>query len=92
MWSGTLHSSRRQRTLSGAAKTASTWIAPAKGPPDRDSATIAPLVAEPEADGWEPLCRFLGTPVLAAPYPPTNNRAEFFETVNDPADPRLLRT
>ena len=25
--------------------------------------------------GWEPLCRFLGMPVPAAPFPNTNDRA-----------------
>ncbi|MES2294152.1 MAG: sulfotransferase family protein [Pseudomonadota bacterium] len=28
-------------------------------------------------DGWEPLCKFLGLPVPAAPYPSENSRAEF---------------
>lgn len=27
--------------------------------------------------GWEPLCRFLGVPVPATPFPNTNDRAEF---------------
>lgn len=27
--------------------------------------------------GWEPLCRFIGVPVPAAPYPNVNSRAEF---------------
>ena len=35
-------------------------------------------------DGWEPLCRFLGRPIPATPYPRTNDRREFFETVADP--------
>ena len=35
-------------------------------------------------DGWEPLCRFLGKPIPATPYPRTNDRREFFETVADP--------
>ena len=35
-------------------------------------------------DGWEPLCRFLGRPIPATPYPRTNDRRQFFETVADP--------
>jgi hypothetical protein len=31
--------------------------------------------------GWEPLCRFLGKPVPAAPFPRTNSKDEFFELV-----------
>ena len=46
-------------------------------PPDR-------LLVFRAADGWEPLCRFLGKPVPATPYPRTNDRREFFETVSDP--------
>ena len=49
----------------------------ARVPPDR-------LLVFRAADGWEPLCRFLGKPVPATPYPRTNDRREFFETVNDP--------
>jgi hypothetical protein len=29
------------------------------------------------AQGWEPLCRFLGVPVLATPFPTANRRDEF---------------
>jgi hypothetical protein len=29
------------------------------------------------SDGWEPLCRFLGVPVPAAPYPKVNTTEEF---------------
>ena len=48
----------------------------ARVPPDR-------LLVFRAADGWEPLCRFLGKPVPATPYPCTSDRQEFFETVND---------
>jgi len=34
------------------------------------------LVLQP-TDGWEPLCRFLGVPVPAEPYPFTNTTEEF---------------
>ena len=30
------------------------------------------------ADGWQPLCDFLGTPVPEGPYPRSNSREEFF--------------
>jgi len=32
-------------------------------------------------EGWESLCRFLGTPVPDAPFPRTNSKEEFFELV-----------
>ena len=32
-------------------------------------------------DGWEPLCRFLGTAVPDEPFPNTNPRADFFASV-----------
>jgi hypothetical protein len=31
------------------------------------------------AEGWEPLCRFLGKPLPATPFPRTNSTAEFQE-------------
>ena len=31
--------------------------------------------------GWEPLCKFLGTPVPSEAFPQTNSRAEFWELV-----------
>jgi hypothetical protein len=33
------------------------------------------------AQGWEPLCAFLGVPVPAEPFPRTNSREEFWEHV-----------
>ncbi|WP_284735609.1 sulfotransferase [Dongia deserti] len=33
-------------------------------------------------DGWGPLCAFLGAPVPAAPFPRTNDRAEFWDLVS----------
>jgi hypothetical protein len=39
-------------------------------PPDRLLVFDAP-------DGWEPLCRFLGVPVPATPYPLTNTTQDF---------------
>lgn len=32
-------------------------------------------------DGWEPLCRFLGVPVPATPFPHHNLRADFWEVL-----------
>jgi len=32
-------------------------------------------------EGWERLCKFLGVPVPAAPYPSENSRAEFIDRV-----------
>jgi hypothetical protein len=29
------------------------------------------------SEGWEPLCRFLGVPVPATPFPAANRRDEF---------------
>lgn len=33
------------------------------------------------AEGWEPLCKFLGVPVPLAPFPSENSRAEFISRV-----------
>lgn len=33
------------------------------------------------ADGWEPLCKFLGVPVPDSPFPRSNDRASYTETV-----------
>lgn len=34
-------------------------------------------------EGWEPLCRFLGVPVPATPFPNVNDRAEFQKIKDD---------
>lgn len=46
-------------------------------------AAIAPerLLVFDVAQGWEPLCRFLGVPVPAAPFPRVNSTEEFWELV-----------
>jgi len=46
-------------------------------------ATIAPdrLLMFNVAEGWEPLCRFLGVPVPATPFPRTNSVEEFWQVV-----------
>ena len=47
------------------------------------------------ADGWEPLCAFLGVPVPDTPYPRENSRAEFqARTANagsGPPDPEAIK-
>lgn len=37
------------------------------------------------ADGWEPLCRFLGKPVPATPYPRSNTKDDFVARFRQPA-------
>jgi hypothetical protein len=37
------------------------------------------------AEGWEPLCAFLGVPVPDTPFPRTNNTAEFWDHFKPPA-------
>ncbi|MBI2717464.1 MAG: hypothetical protein HY245_11925 [Rhizobiales bacterium] len=32
-------------------------------------------------DGWPPLCRFLGRPIPAAPFPKSNNKEEFWDRI-----------
>jgi hypothetical protein len=46
--------------------------------------TIPPerLLEFEAADGWEPLCAFLGVPVPDEPFPRTNSRDEFWEHAN----------
>ena len=46
-------------------------------------AVIAPerLLVFDVAQGWEPLCRFLGVPVPAVPFPRVNSTEEFWEVV-----------
>jgi hypothetical protein len=41
------------------------------------------LVLDP-SDGWEPLCAFLDKAVPDEPFPRSNNRIEFFETLANP--------
>jgi hypothetical protein len=47
-----------------------TQVVTAAIPPQR-------LLIHRVGEGWEPLCRFLGVPVPAAPFPSENSRAEF---------------
>lgn len=43
-------------------------------PPER-------LLVYEAKEGWEPLCRFLGVPVPAAPYPRANTREDFLNLI-----------
>jgi hypothetical protein len=45
-------------------------------PPER-------LLVYEVAQGWEPLCRFLGRPVPATPFPRVNSTAEFWELIQN---------
>lgn len=49
-------------------------------------ATIPPerLLVFEAAQGWEPLCAFLGVPVPATPFPRTNSREEFWTHAEAP--------
>jgi hypothetical protein len=49
-------------------------------------ATIPPerLLVFEAAQGWEPLCAFLGLPVPATPFPRTNSREEFWTHAEAP--------
>ncbi|MBW8783562.1 MAG: hypothetical protein JF593_02810 [Novosphingobium sp.] len=54
-------------------------------PPER-------LLVFEAAEGWEPLCAFLGVPVPDAPFPRTNSREEFWshiEKIAPPADAQV---
>jgi hypothetical protein len=42
-----------------------------------DSVPAEKLLVYRPGDGWDPLCRFLGVPVPATPYPRTNSTEEF---------------
>ena len=41
------------------------------------------------AEGWEPLCAFLGKPVPDAPFPRTNATHQFWESVGDVMPPPI---
>ena len=47
----------------------------------RAAIPAAQLLEFSAGDGWEPLCAFLGQPVPEAPFPRTNNCAEFWDIV-----------
>jgi hypothetical protein len=60
---------------------------------DEVKATIPPerlLVFEP-AQGWEPLCAFLGVPVPGEPFPRVNDAADFQSHARARFGPMLLR-
>jgi hypothetical protein len=39
------------------------------------------------AQGWEPLCKFLGVPVPDSPFPKVNSREEMQARISQPVDP-----
>jgi len=47
----------------------------------RAAVPAASLLVFEVKQGWEPLCKFLGVPVPATPFPKTNNREDFWELV-----------
>jgi hypothetical protein len=53
-------------------------------PPDR-------LLVWSPADGWEPLCEFVGEPVPSTPIPHVNDRATFEDRLNEGAIATLVR-
>jgi len=50
---------------------------------DEVRATVPPeqLLVYDVAEGWEPLCAFLGVPVPDTPFPHLNRRAQFWESL-----------
>lgn len=57
----------------------------------RQSVPAERLLVWSPADGWEPLCEFVGAPVPAAPLPHVNDRAMFANRVNEGAIATLVR-
>jgi hypothetical protein len=43
------------------------------------------------AQGWQPLCRFLGVPVPDAPFPKVNSREEMQARMSKPTDPESFK-
>lgn len=69
-----------QQTFHGAADKNAILAAYRKRQDDVRAAIAPPrLLVFDVAQGWAPLCRFLEKPVPAAPFPRTNNVAEFWE-------------
>jgi hypothetical protein len=48
----------------------------------KDSLPEERLLVFSPADGWAPLCRFLGAPVPDGPFPQSNRRDEFFANMD----------
>lgn len=70
IWDGTFHGRFEDRAYAVARFTQHVAEVQRTVPPDR-------LLVFDVRDGWEPLCRFLGVPVPAEPFPHLNDRAEF---------------
>jgi hypothetical protein len=52
----------------------------------RKTIPAARLLEFEAADGWEPLCAFLGVPVPGEPFPRTNSREEFWQHADKAAE------
>jgi len=52
-----------------------------------DEVPAEKLLVHRSADGWEPLCDFLGVPVPAEPYPRVNSREEMTERTGQLDEP-----
>lgn len=52
----------------------------------RDTIEAERLLVFDVAEGWEPLCRFLGVPVPAGPFPHMNHRADFWQALGGEPD------
>lgn len=48
----------------------------------KDAIPAHQLLVYQVKEGWAPLCKFLGKPVPADPFPRTNDRAEFWDRVS----------
>ena len=57
----------------------------------RRSVPAERLLVWSPADGWEPLCEFVGAPVPSAPLPHVNDRVTFADRVNEGAIATLVR-
>ena len=57
----------------------------------RRSVPAGRLLVWSPADGWEPLCEFVGAPVPSAPLPHVNDRVTFADRVNEGAIATLVR-
>jgi hypothetical protein len=57
----------------------------------RESVPAERLLVWSPADGWEPLCEFLGAPVPPTPLPHVNDKVTFADRLNEGAIATLVR-
>ena len=76
-----------QATFGGVFDNRDTALAAYRRRTEEVRAAIPPerLLVFDVAEGWEPLCRFLGKPVPGIPFPHRNTNEEFWELVNGAA-------